>query len=375
VIFLAPKLLPECLDVIQQVNTIRLHLRYALQTPKRWYGLLRRNTFARNIRGSNSIEGYNVTEDDAIAAVESQEPLDAHSQTWAAVTGYRTAMTYVLQLAGDPRFRYGEGFIRSLHYMMLSYDLPKHPGSWRAGPIYVRDEEKDEIVYDGPDFTMVAELMDELVDSLNSNDDAPAIIRAAMAHLNLVMIHPFADGNGRMARCLQTLVLAREGILDPWFSSIEECLGHYTKEYYSVLGLVGGIRWRPADDVRAWIQFSLAAHFNQATTLLKRTKEFERVWDELDIIIKSRSLPGRVITALSDATFGYRIRNATYRSAAEINEQLASRDLKLLVDEGLLVPAGEKRGRVYVASDLLRTIRQRTREPKPQYKPPLPQGL
>jgi Fic family protein len=371
-IFAAPKLLPECLEIIQQVETIRTHLRYALRTPKRWYGLLRRNTFARNIRGSNSIEGYNVTEDDAIAAVEGEEALDAHGQTWAAVTGYRTAMTYVLQLSDDPRFKYEEGFIRSLHYMMLSYDLPRHPGSWRPGPIYIRDEEKNEIVYEGPDFSLVAELMEELVDSLNSNDDTPVIIRAAMGHLNLAMIHPFSDGNGRMARCLQTLILAREGILDPWFSSIEEYLGRYTKEYYSVLGSVGGASWRPENDAQPWIRFCLAAYFNQATTLLKRTKELERVWGELDMIIHSRSLPERVITALSDATFGHRIRNATYRAAAGISDQLASRDLKLLVNEGLVVPTGETRGRVYVASEILKAIRQRTREPKPTYKPTLP---
>ncbi|MGO9096991.1 MAG: Fic family protein [Bryobacteraceae bacterium] len=374
-IFATPKLLPECLDVIRQVETIRTHLRYALQTPKRWYGLLRRNTFARNIRGSNSIEGYNVTEDDAIAAVESEQPIEAGGQTWAAITGYRTAMTYVLQLSGDPHFKYEEGFIRSLHYMMLNYDLPRHPGNWRPGPIYVRDEEKNEIVYEGPDFAVVAELMKELVGSLNSDDEAPAIIRAAMGHLNLVMIHPFSDGNGRMARCLQTLILAREGILDPWFSSIEEYLGRYTKEYYSVLASVGGAAWHPENDARPWVRFCLAAHFNQATTLLKRTKELERVWDELDTLIKERSLPPRVITALSDATFGHSIRNATYRTSADINEQLASRDLKLLVDEGLIVPAGEKRGRIYVASEILHLIRRRTREPKPTYKPTLPQNL
>lgn len=374
-IFTAPKLLPECLEIIQQVETIKTHLRYALRTPKRWYGLLRRNTFARNIRGSNSIEGYNVTEDDAIAAVEGEEALDAHGQTWAAVTGYRTAMTYVLQLSDDPRFKYEEGFIRSLHYMMLSYDLPKHPGSWRPGPIYIRDEEKNEIVYEGPDFALVAGLMQELVDSLNSSDDIPVVIRAAMGHLNLVMIHPFSDGNGRMARCLQTLILAREGILDPWFSSIEEYLGRYTREYYSVLGSVGASSWQPKNDARPWIRFCLAAHFNQATKLLKRTKETERVWDELEAVIRSRSLPGRVITALSDATFGHSIRNATYRSAAGINDQLASRDLRLLVKAGLVVPTGEKRGRVYVASDVLKAIRQRTREPRPNYKPTLPQNL
>lgn len=57
-------------------------------------------------------------------------------------------------------------------------------------------------------------------------------IQAGMAHLNLVMIHPFRDGNGRMARCLQSLVLARGGILDPVFISIEEYLGRNTQRYY-----------------------------------------------------------------------------------------------------------------------------------------------
>lgn len=373
-IFSAPKLLPECLDIIQQVDSIRATLKYALRSPPRWLGLLRRNTFARAIRGSNSIEGYNVTKDDAIAAVDGEQPLDAHSETWAAVTGYRNALTYVLQLSDDPHFHYGEGFIRSLHYMMLSYDLARHPGSWRPGPIYVRDEEKREIVYEGPDSSVVPNLMRELVDSLNASDSTPAITRAAMGHLNLVMIHPFSDGNGRMARCLQTLILAREGILDPRFSSIEEYLGRYTKEYYSVLGDVGGRSWLPANDARPWIRFCLVAHFNQATTLLKRTKELERVWNELEILIQSRGLPGRVINALSDATFGYRVRNATYRSVAAISEHVASRDLKLLVDNGLLLPAGEKRGRIYVASETLKSLRQRTREPRPIYKPALPEA-
>ena len=372
-IFSTPRLLPECLEVIEQVDSIRDNLRSALRSPKRWFGLLRRNTFARNIRGSNSIEGYNVTQEDAIAAADGEEPLHAQTETWAAITGYRNALTYVLQLSDDPHFQYSEGFIRGLHFMMLSYDLPRHPGSWRPGPIYIRDEERHEIVYEGPDADLVPGLMTELFEALNSEDETPAIIRAAMGHLNLVMIHPFSDGNGRMARCLQTLILAREGILDPQFSSIEEYLGRNTKEYYSVLGSVGGGEWQPANDARPWIRFCLNAHFNQATTLLKRTKELERVWDELEVVIQSRRLPTRVIYALSDATFGFRIRNATYRSVAEVSQPVASRDLQLLVENGLLVPTGEKRGRIYVASDILKALRQRTREPIPKYKPALPE--
>jgi len=371
-IFRTPQLVPECLRRVDEIDSIGTRLKYALATPRRWLGLLRRNTFARAIRGSNSIEGYAVTQDDAVAAVAGEEPISAEKETWAAVSGYRNALTYVLQLAGDPYFSYNEGFIRSLHYMMLNYDLARHPGTWRPGPIYVRDDAKHEIVYEGPGAEEVPALMAELVVSLNAPDGTPAIVRAAMGHLNLAMIHPFSDGNGRMARCLQTLVLAREGILDPAFCSIEEYLGRNTHEYYSVLADVGGGKWRPANDATPWVRFCLAAHFNQATTLLKRTHETERVWSELETMISALGLPERVIFALSDATFGYRIRNATYRSVAEISESLASRDLKLLVENGLLAPDGEKRGRVYVASEKLRSLRERTREPRPAYQPVLP---
>jgi hypothetical protein len=80
--------------------SLRLHVRHA----RRWLGSLRRLSFARALQGSNSIEGYNASLDDAVAAVEGEEPLDANQETRAALRGYRDAMTYVLQLANDPHF-------------------------------------------------------------------------------------------------------------------------------------------------------------------------------------------------------------------------------------------------------------------------------
>ena len=363
-LFRTPKLTKSERKVIEDVLNIRDSLRYAISSPHRWVGILRRNAFARAIQGSNSVEGYNVTAEDAIAAVEGEEPVDAQSETWAAVTGYRNAMTYVLQLSNDPHFSYSDGFIRSLHFMMMHYDLSKHPGRWRPGPIFVRNEQTGARVYEGPDAEHVPTLVNDLVLALNQEQTDPFMVRAAMSHLNLVMIHPFSDGNGRMARCLQTLVLAREGIIDPWFASIEEYLGRNTQAYYDVLAKVGQGRWSPENDARPWLHFCLTAHYRQAGTLLRRSKEMQRIWDELEEEVKRRRLPERVQFVLSDATLGYKVRNATYRSVAEISETLASRDLKLLVDEGLLLPSGEKRGRSYVGSPILKSIRERTREPR-----------
>ena len=365
-LFCTPKLGEAEVEVVGRIEGLRKRLGHQIGTsPRRWKGMLRRNALARAIQGSNSIEGYNVSVDDAMAAVDGEAPLDADAATWAEIIGYRNAMTYVLQLADDPHFSFTSGVLRSFHFMMLQHDLTKNPGRWRPGAIFVRNDERGEVVYEGPDVDRVPLLMKELAIWLRKGDlKAPAIVRAAMAHLNLVMVHPYSDGNGRMARCLQTLVLAREGILAPQFCSIEEYLGRNTQAYYDVLGAVGSGSWHPERDARPWLRFVLTAHYRQAQTFLRRVRETERVWETLEKTISDCGLPERMICALYDAAFGFRVRNATYRPAAEVSENLASRDLTRLVELKLLIPKGEKRGRYYVASPAVHAIRTQASEPK-----------
>lgn len=361
-IFSIPPLPAEFRQVVGNIDALRTQLRFAISdTRRRWTGLLRRSTFAKAVRGSNSIEGYHVTQDDAMAAVDNEEPFDAETESWMAVRGYREAMSYVLQLANDPHFKHNQGTINALHYMMVGFDLKANPGRFRPGAIWVRNEASGETVYEGPDVTLVPALMNELITSLNVNDGAPVMLRAALAHLNLVMIHPYSDGNGRMARALQTMVLAREGILDPTFSSIEEYLGRNTVEYYQVLAEVGEGAWRPANDCLPWVRFCLTAHFQQATTLLRRTREIQDLWALLEADFAKRKLNERMIFAAADAALGLRVRNSGYRKAAEVSEQVAGIDLRSLVEHGILLPQGEKRARVYVASDWLRELRAKTR--------------
>ena len=363
-LFSFDQLLPTERKVLERIERVRSDVRWFTRDAGRWEGLLRRSLFARAVRASNMIEGYNVTLDDAVAAAEGEDPLDAGDEAWKATVGYRNAMTYVLRLAEDRHFSYSEDLIRSLHFMMLGYDLAKRPGQWRSGPVYVRHEPSGEIVYEAPDPELVPPLVQELIAGLNAAEEMPAMVRAAMAHLNLTMLHPFLDGNGPMARCLQTLVLAREGILAPEFCSIEEYLGRNTQAYYEILAEVGEGSWTPRNDARAWVRFCQTAHFRQGATVLRRIKEYERVWVELEVEIGRHDLPERTLLALHDAAFGFRVRNSTYRAAAGISANLASRDLKRLAACGLLVRRGDRRGSTYLASDRLRAVRERFREPR-----------
>lgn len=353
-LFATPSLTTEELQVIERVEELRRQLRFQVaDTPRRWLGSLRRVAMARAIRGSNSIEGYDVSLVDAVAVVEDDEALGAEEETRLAIAGYRDAMTYVLQLSRDPHFAYSEALLRSLHFMMLKYDMSKWPGLWRPGSIYVHDEETGDIVYEGPPADQVPGLIQELVDDLATSTSVPALVRGAMGHLNLVMIHPFKDGNGRMARVLQSLVLSQEGILAPEFASIEEYLGKQTQSYYNILAEVGAGKWQPWRDARPWIRFCLTAHFRQARTLLRRVEQSQRLWQHLANEVERHSMPERVVLALFDAAQRLRVRNSRYHEYAEVSEHTGNRDLNQLVDHGLLMPRGERRGRFYVASEPL----------------------
>lgn len=378
-LFTTPRLAVQEREVLDQITALRAQLQHQISEPRRWMGLLRRVSLARAIQGSNSIEGYNVTLDDAVAVADEEAPLEAEGETLRAVTCYRDALTYILQLSDDPHYECGAPLIRSLHYMMMKYDLDKRPGRWRAGAIYVHNESTDQRVHEGPDPELVPGLMAEFITSMDGDEAVDPLIRGAMAHLNLVMIHPFRDGNGRMARAIQTLVIARGGILSPVFCSIEEYLGKNTQAYYDVLAEVGQGQWNPDRDALPWVRFCLIAHYRQARTLLARVKLYERMWTHIERLASRLDLPDRTVPPLLHAAAGGRVRRKGYVTmAGAITEDTASRDLKVCVDAGVLVAHGEKRGRYYTGSSDLRAEWESTkmalREPlvDPFREPELP---
>jgi Fic family protein len=365
-IFLIPQL--EAVDeaVLGLIHHQRQQLRHQVnQNPVRWTGALRRSALARAIQGSNSIEGYNATMADAIEIMEEGEPENMAAETLAALAGYRDAMTYILRIHDDPFSQPNEQLIRALHYMMMRHDMSKLPGQWRRGPIFVVREESGETVHEGPNVDEVPGLMAELVGQMNKADPTDSMVRASLAHLNLAMIHPFRDGNGRMARALQTLLLTKDGVLSPIFCSIEEWLGQNTRSYYKILADTGQGQWSPQNSALPWVRFCLHAHYQQAATLIRRNEELGRLFEIVSTLRKTNSFPERAETALVDASLGYRIRNSRYRAENGISDVVASRDLKRLCELNLLTAIGDKRGRYYVATERLVQIRAGLRDRAP----------
>ena len=379
VIYGAPELTALDEQVLGEIQEIRDDLRFHLVSPRRWYGTLSRVMMARAVQASTSIEGYHSTVDETAAIIDGEEPPGVDEDTQRAVSGYRDAMTYVLRLSAPSspdRPMMDASLLKSLHFIMVGHDLSSNPGQWRPGAVWVRDGVGNP-VYEAPDRNVVEPLVDEFILSVNNSPVGPVspvqeLVAAAMAHLNLTLIHPFSDGNGRMARCIQSFVLARaDGAISPTFGSIESYLGRKTAGYYAALTNTAAGAWSPQRSARPWMEFCLTAHYHQAEALRRRIDRFEALWDRCEQTAIRCHLADRTIDALMQSARGSSMNRSRYirivRSASgeQISDAMATRDLAAMVAAGLLEPVGEKRGRHYLPSESLRTLEQAIRAMQP----------
>ncbi|WP_344317190.1 Fic family protein [Acrocarpospora pleiomorpha] len=339
----------EDLAVLGEIEDMRRDLKYRLAEPHRWDGALRKHLQARAIQGSNSIEGYRASVEDVESIMSGDEPTDATPSVTREILGYRQALTYIGELARASVFAYDAGLLHSLNFMMIGHHLNKSPGTVRPGGIYVRNSLTGEVVYEGPDAPDVPELLGELVAWLNTGDlDQPSYVRAAMAHFNLVSIHPWRDGNGRMSRALQTLVLGRGQILTPEFCSIEEWLGiqENTVDYYRVLSDVRR-GWTPHSDTLPWVRFCLRAHHMQAQRVRRRLADASEVWLLLEEKAEADGLNTRCVSAMYQVFVSTRLRRTGYQQEESLSQGQATRDMRELAEKGWLASSGETKARFY----------------------------
>jgi Fic family protein len=321
--------------------------------PMPWLGQLRRHVKAAAARSSISIEGYEVSETQSLE-LASGEHGDDGEQAQLAMVSYARAMDHVGVMAEDPEFSWSERAILDLHFDACLFHRDKRPGRWRDGPISVTSPGGGPPEYVGPQAEQVSGLMGEVVEWLEHGDlDEHVVVRAAMAHLNVISVHPFADGNGRVSRIVQSLVLARAGLLTPELGSIEEYLGHNTTAYYQALRETQGGSYQPSRDARGWVAFCLEAHIVQAEKRLGQIEQAALRWNLLEASVDERGWPDRMVIALEQSLFEGASRLA-YSAEADISSVTAGGDLRRLLDAGLVVREGRTRNTRYVASEVLR---------------------
>lgn len=354
-LFSAPALTERLQEKLDELEGLRHALGDEARTRGRWMGSLRRQVRASSIESSTSIEGFSVSPDEALALTSGRQDPAQDNDDQQAVACYARAMDHVGTMAADPSFRWLDRVILDLHFDACYFQRDKDPGLWRTGPIGVTGADGS-LEYRGPDAEDVVGLMDEVASSLVGTEDGGNVfVHAAMAHLNVISVHPFRDGNGRIARIVQSLVLARGGLGAPEFFSIEEYLRDHTQDYYAALRDTQGGSYQPQRDTSGWLSFCLDAHLVQARRRLSQVEEAAIRWQRLEGLTKSRGWPDRIVIALEQSLRGGSDRSK-YCQEADVSAPTASTDFRRLLDAGLIEQRGRAKNTAYVASEELRKL-------------------
>lgn len=317
-----------------------------------WAGRLRRDLEAEAVAASTSMEGIPVTVEEVHRILAGDRPPETSEEDAALVRGYRDAMSFVLRRADDAAFRWDRELLVGLHDRVLAGQWGAGAGRFRTAPAYVVDSRTGGVAFRPPAPEQVAELVDEACASMQAARFEHPAVAAAWGHAAVAAIHPFRDGNGRVARVVASLAMYRGGFKLPEFTSLEEWWGRHRSDYYAAFRCLGETFDRGAD-VTPFIRAHMEAQLHQVRALDLRERVQQRIWTAVEEAVTAAGLQPRVANAVWDVFFGRSVTPRYYRPLADVSPATATNDLAAAVAAGLLRPEGQARSRRYGAGDTL----------------------
>lgn len=225
----------EILKRISAIDENRYSMSH-IELPPVTKNRLRKNSKKKSSYASNKIEGNPLTEAQVDEVIES-DPHKHFLKPEQEVRNYFLALN-LLEERLTQRVPFSRKLILEVQALVekgaskekIGLRGPMPPGVLFA----VYDAESGAPEYIPPEHTDIPELLDELVDYVNTTDDHPLIV-AAVVQYQLVTIHPFEDGNGRTARLLSGYILDYYGYGFNGIGSLEEYFAYDAEEYYASL--------------------------------------------------------------------------------------------------------------------------------------------
>jgi Fic family protein len=174
------------------------------------------------------------------------------------VKGYYAALAQLEQYAAQG-ISITEKVIQTLHALVMSDGRARiKPTPYRDGQNVIKDSSTGTIVYMPPESKDVAGLMRHLVSWIKENDELPCPIVAGIAHYQFATIHPYYDGNGRVARLLTTLILHLGGYGLKGLYSLEEYYAKNLLGYYRAISIGPSHNYylgRAESDITDWVEY------------------------------------------------------------------------------------------------------------------------
>ncbi len=212
-------------------------------------------------------------------------------------------------------------------------------GAWRTGqngPMQVVSGAigREKVHFEAPEAPKLSNEMNAFLEWFNTKDDLDPILKSAIAHLWFVTIHPFEDGNGRIARAIADMLLARADKTPLRFYSMSAQIRIERNAYYNMLEKTQ----KASLDITEWLEWflgCLSRAFDKVESTLKEVNRKTKFWDDaggMEINNRQRLMLNRLLDG-----FDGKLNTSKWAKIAKCSTDTALRDVQDLIDKGILV--------------------------------------
>jgi len=311
-----------------------------------WEKQFKEDAIVRSVYHGTHIEGNRLHKDEAKDLLFGKEVV-GRPRDIEEIINYRKIIDFIDEEAKKKIDKVTEQLVKKFHRLLTEKILPDDKlGEYRNKQVIIRNSQTGEVTFRPPSPLEVPFLMREFIYWLNGvdNNQIHPVIKAGIAHHELVRIHPFIDGNGRIARILATLILFLGGYDIRRFFSLEEYYDRDAASYYA------NLQKASSGDLTAWLEY-----FTQGASI-----EFEKIKDKIlklsrDVKLKEKfggqqiyltERQVKVIEYIQEVGF---LQNQAFSSLfTDISDDSVLRDIQDLIKKGLIKKIGSTKSARYV---------------------------
>lgn len=308
----------------------------------------REEAIVRTVHHGTHIEGNELNYTEAEKVLKGQ-PIVGRERDIQEIINYRNVIRFLdYVVTGEvSNKKITEEVIKKIHALTVEKILPEDKsGVYRKSQVVVKNSITGEVTFRPPPAIEVPYQMKDFLAWLNNltKDEIHPVLKAGIVHYELVRIHPFLDGNGRMARAVATLVLFLEDYDIKKFFSLEE---HYDKDaqrYYDALKSAEG------GDLTYWLEYFTEGLAIELTRIKEKVQKLST-----DVHLLKEKLGGKQVF-LSERQIaimeyiqrvGY-LSNESFRDLfPKISDDTVLRDLHDLIKKGIIKKEGRTKGARY----------------------------
>lgn len=299
-----------------------------------WIRRMGGQAFVLEAHHTTHIEGTRLSLEESERLLAGESVPKANPDDVRELLNYRDAFEFVSSWLGSGG-PITEGLVREIHRRLVEgvRGGSAGPGAYRSIQNYVVNAGTGAVVYTPPPAYDVPILMQALTDWLTREGEVHPVLVSGIAQFQLVHIHPFLDGNGRTSRLLSTLCLYRAGYDFKRLFTISE---YYDQDRAAFYRAIQGVREQDMD-LTGWLEFFTSGLATQLDEIKARGERTIRQ----DVLVRQHALSERQAIALGRVIERGRLTIQDYEGLCPgTNRRTLQRDLKALVEKGLVVEAG-----------------------------------